>query len=635
MPPKRTRVTAAAEPAQEVVRGRTTRRNAAKINAPDDMAAAPAKKNNTRQATTAPAAVKKAALAPARKSSRAKQQEQREVEDEHEDVMNGLVRDTRKRPTRGRRDPLAMAAGALGSPTASPTTHKPEGEAEAEQVDEFDVPVSQEYDTTTNKRKSTTTTTIRPRNSSAAKRKTDNPLKSSARKADKGKAGSTPRSAPRSGRKLNFTPLVGDSSVAALQHFRRRPRAPSLLSAVHNGVLDTSVLDQTDSLLGNTEELGTSMLDTTVEHTAEEAGSAAQVQEEVDGDSGDLGLELGGGDLTLDDEAFRPDMEGTPLPGRFESNVTEAKRRKSLYEDDEDLYVVSPRKKRGTKRKSDEISSGHDSAVAPNTQDQATQRTIGGTAVEVLRSSPPAEDVQHERTGRRSGSSSDLSSLRSASLPRFSAVSSARSSTPRRADLDSDTYADPRSDSSVSDEVEMIPSPKKRRGDAVPNNARERRVTSAMLRALLPRRVMKRDESFDVSGIESDEEDRPSRKTGWKVLGEAKSKKNMKVGAGKTAKMTKPTRTTRGEEKENAEAVDIGADKGKRKTYGSKAATKPASKTYGRRRRERSLEDESDGETGGSLSKELQAARDKFKQIDKGGLEFDSASISGGSSPWR
>ncbi|KAG8631591.1 hypothetical protein KVT40_000731 [Elsinoe batatas] len=645
MPPRRTRAAAAPAPqsakSAPEPKGRTTRRAATNTEAEDAPSVEKPKtqeaaKSVTKSKQLAPKTSPKVATKtqPTRgRKAKSEIDNEDEEQDEDEDVTGGLVRNAPSR--RARQDPIARVSGALS------VGGRQAGTEQVDTGDEFDVPDSQgETATTASKSKTTGKRRSSAAKTPAAHRKTQTPAKSSTRKTEgAGKTTSTPRSAVKSAKKIGFTPLAGDSSVQALQMFRMRPRQNSILTAVRGGILDTSVLDQTDSLMGGTEELGTSALDTTadVTGTTDARDTTNQVPEpETTEDNGGPALDLGEelGDMTMDDEAFRPDLEGTPLPGRFEPTVTEAERRKSLYDDDEDLYVVSPRKKRGTKRKSDEISSDHDSPEMQDTQDQATQRTTGGTAVEVMRSSPPAPEPRSRGRGTaRSGSSSDLSAARSASLPPLDAESSGRSSPPRHNDLDSDVYADPRSDSSVSDEVKIIPSPKKRRGTAAARPEQEKRMTSAMLRSLLPRRLVKRDESFDVSGIESDEDNRPTKKTSRRVLGEAKGKKNMKLSTSRTSCRTKPSRTTRGEEKENAEGDVVDPGKGKRKTQGSKAP-KVSSKTYGRSRRDQSEEQGSDDE-GEGLSKELQAARDKFKQIDQAALEFDSASISGGSSPWR
>lgn len=581
-------------------------------------------------------------------------------DEEEEDVTGGLVRNARKRPQRGQGrggKVDTFVAGGLGSPGPAkggkgvrPGKDKAETGREG---DEFDVPSEDEGEgvvsSTGKGRKDSGAGVGRgkstgARRSSQAKspaaRKTATPARGSARKTESAKDSPVRRSGQKSGTKaavvsrapVEATPMVADSSVLALAGFKRRPRALSLLAQVQRGDLDTSVLDNSnDSLLGNTtDELGTSALDTTADLTGTNEGLDT---------SGDGVRQID--DLTLDDEAFRPHLEGTPLPGRFEHSANPTKaveepRRQSIYEDDEELYTLSPRKSRGTKRKSDEISTGHDSDMVAETQEDpaATQRTAGGAEVEVMRSSPPASESHSSRarqTRRQADTtSSDLSPARSASLPRFGEGSSARSSTPRRADLDSETYASPKSSSSLEEEV--VISPKKRRGGAAPTQVQERRVTSAMLRALLPRRVVRRDESFDVSGIESDEESEfvglKGRGKGRKVLGEAKGKKNLKVGTAKTTKKGRTTKATRGEEKENVDAV-VELD----------ASRKGKGATYGRRRQAEASDDEAASENEsaeqGGLSKELQAARDKFKQIDQGALDFESASISGGSSPWR
>ncbi|TKX26599.1 hypothetical protein C1H76_1131 [Elsinoe australis] len=626
--------------------------------APEAAPRAATRTRTTRQ--TAPAETKTANTKTTTKTTAGKTKKGvSRSDEEEEDVTGGLVRNARKRPQRGqgRGEKVDMfVAGGLGSPGPAKGGKGPRaGKDKAEtgrEGNEFDVPSEDEGEGVVSSigkgrkdsgagvgRGKSTGTRRSSQTKSPAARKAATPARGSARRSGSAKDSPMRRTGQKSGTKAavmsrapaEATPMVADSSVLALAGFQRRPRQLSILAQVQRGDLDTSMLDNSnDSLLGNTtDELGTSALDTTADLTGTNEG--------LDKTGSDAVGHID--DLTLDDEAFRPHLEGTPLPGRFEhtanpTKAVEEPRRQSIYEDDEELYTLSPRKSRGTKRKSDEISTSHDSDMVAETQEDtaATQRTAGGAEVKVMRSSPPAPEPRPSRareTGQRGDTiSSDLSPARSASLPRFSEGSGARSSTPRRADLDSETYASPKSSSSLEEEV--VISPKKRRG--APTQVQERRVTSAMLRALLPRRVVRRDESFDVSGIESDEESEfvglKGRGKGRKVLGEAKGKKNLKVGAGKATKRGRTTKASRGDEKENADAV-VELD----------ASRKGKGATYGGRRRAEASDDEAASEDEdveqGALSKELQAARDKFKQIDQGALDFESASISGGSSPWR
>ncbi|PNS16269.1 hypothetical protein CAC42_6376 [Sphaceloma murrayae] len=543
--------------------------------------------------------------------------------DEDEDVTNGLVRNAKARRGRGTKlaDPQAFIAGGLGSPSPSKGGQEARDEEEDGDGDEYDVPTSQGVaDDGTRGRDGTNRKKTRGTRSPAARRTPGSAKQKAASKNVQGGAGSSAtkvsssslkRSEPLRKALVEATPLAVDSSVAALANFRRRPRQPSLLAMVRGIGADSSLMDVAEgSLLGNsTTDLGTSALDTTTD-------LANTVEEEVNQDTA-------GADETMDDDGFRPDLEGTPLPGRLDQS--EQVRRQSIYHSDDELYALSPKKSRGTKRKSDDISSDHDIVTLARTQDQTTQGTMHGTEVEVLRSSPPVEERRQSRTPL----SSDLSPARSPGLPPLSDGHSAKSSTPRRVDLDSETYASPRSSSSL--EARESPSPKKRRG-APFAETQTRRVTSAMLRQMLPRRVVQQDQGFDVSGLESSdvepESPKRSKRRGRKVLGEVKGKKNVKVGAkDKVGGKKNAARTTVGHGKENADAT-IGID-----STSKHKRNEGKSKTYGRRKGENSDGEGSDGDEG--LSKELQAARDKFRQIDQGALDFESASISGGSSPWR
>ena len=307
---------------------------------------------------------------------------------------------------------------------------------------------------------------------------------------------------------------------------------------------------------------------------------------------------------------------------------------------DEELYTVSPRPKHGRKRKSEEISGVDDE----------------GDEIEVMRSQTPSRLPL-------SGSSSSLSEPRSSpSLPGPSASSNG-STTPRRIDIDSETYADPLSSSPA---TSPLPSPAKVKATESRRNEQKTVLTTAMLRALLPRRSSRHSKHSGDSSDEDDDDDddgsefmsargahRATQKTaGRKVLGEVKARRNAKMatttarGKAKGAAKLKTKSTAANKENDDVasgETMSPLRNRCRRGTVTGNDKEGGSAKTYSRRTivevedDEQSDEDEDEeGEQDDNgLSKELQAARDKFRRIDAGELEFESASLGSGSSPWR
>ncbi|GAM88332.1 hypothetical protein ANO11243_063650 [Dothideomycetidae sp. 11243] len=455
-----------------------------------------------------------------------------------------------------------------------------------------------------------------------------------------------PASAQQMRARIESTPLAGDTSIAALKNFRRRPRQPSLLHMVQNPdeTLDSSELGLDTTVEDNAPPASAQQIRARIESTpaAGDTSVAAlanfrrrprqpsllhMVQnpdESLDNSELDLDTTLG----TMDSPVFAPDDEGTPQPQSRAPNAQPSFLAPGV--DDDDLYTVSPRPKHGRKRKSHEISD----LSAGN-----------GSEIEVERSQTPT------RMPQTSSSLSDP--LSSPALPEATSDSHG-TSTPRRIDPDSDTFADPLSSSPL---TSPISSPVKA-APAVPRNAQKKAaLTTAMLRALLPRRQNRmarrsndssddeNEDDIDNSEFRTDSRRRKTKaaSTGRKVLGEVKGRRNTKVAtvtADANGKGSVKTRTIAATGKEN----DDGTGARSRARKGTvTAADRPSAqkKTYSRRsepepedeEEDEAEDEEGDGDVG--LSKELQAARDKFKRIDEAELEFESASLGGGSSPWR
>lgn len=452
---------------------------------------------------------------------------------------------------------------------------------------------------------------------------------------------------PQSALKVQSTPGV-ENSVLALANFRRRARQPSLLQMVQgkgNADSDAEADDETTDFT-----LGTD-LDNSVE-----------------------GL-----------EGFKPYDESTPLqvskaaalqPARRQPELTTAEgdatpRIEAQNEDDDDLYGATPLPSPSRKRKSDALETEPDDTEIQVRRSQPSSR----------RSSPdlpydPADDFL-AIPGTNPDPASPSLDLEDAD-PQDEPIS--------------DTLADPLSSSpppypsfqpqqeprsTTTPHTLRKPAPRASKQDKDKPTQKQKPLTTATLRALLPkrrvRRILREDRAeFDIPSSSSMEERSSSssheeaRRTGRSAATTARkgvqkktaaaARTKSKVGAlspissrkrivppapahaaGAGSKKKTYTRLSGGSDKENATAVVVGSS--------SPLSSAPLTIS------DDHDDDEQDEETADTslstigkgrngkrnVSRELQAARNKFAEVDEWEMEFESASvgIGGESSPWR
>ncbi|GAB7340065.1 hypothetical protein MBLNU457_6560t1 [Dothideomycetes sp. NU457] len=432
--------------------------------------------------------------------------------------------------------------------------------------------------------------------------KTGEQVESGERKPDRTQKSPTPvaqavpgtaQKAPQSALKVQSTPGV-ESSVLALANFRRRPRQPSLLRMVQ-GDLGHSPLgdDTTDFTLGD------------------------------------------------DEDDFAPHDESTPL------NIAKAQpapiqaQAQTPEDEEDDLYGLSPQPKKSLKRKSDEME--------------------GRPEVEVTRSSPirissplssavdlPEEDVTIPATA-----------------PEESEVADDDDSEPRRASVDQEVYADPLSSPPPMPQRSPV-KPTSKRGQPRKANAQspeqsrtsrhkpQKSLDTAALRALLPKRRIRDDYR--------NEYDHPTSSDATLLSSEADADEDELTHRSRAKRTTKPSAPKKQSAKKTASKSNT-----RRKTTTAEQAPQPVAKrTYGRtsgvsdKENDSSSplsdltsdEDENEREGTGDtsletvapkkyrlpLSNELQAAKNKFAEVDEWQMEFESApslGAAGSSSPWR
>jgi len=351
---------------------------------------------------------------------------------------------------------------------------------------------------------------------------------------------------------VKFTPQPQSNVLASLANFKHRSRQPSILnmqSHFHHTNDVAQDLSVDESGISLNDFTLTQDIDETVVPPTQDQPFSFQQHHSSGGEAGET------------------------VPATQEHCDKDDQVRIVCVDDPDELYALSPRPSRGKKRKSDEMVDG--SAVV--------------TEHQRIPSSPP----------KIPRDSSILSSAPSKSSP-LRTYSTQTPSSPRLASDVGDTFAEPES---------APPSPIRdvRKPTNTARVGSERVVTSAMLRALLPKRHFIRNTRLESSDADdgSETEVEMKRKTKRRVLVEVKNgskdaRKNKK-GGGKENTNNKKTRTG-GERREEDSDVESNAD----------------------------------GEGVEKLSEELRAAREKFRMIDQGELEFESASLGGGdSSPWR
>lgn len=402
---------------------------------------------------------------------------------------------------------------------------------------------------------------------------------------------------PQSAVKMQSTPGA-ESSVLALQNFRRRARQPSLLQMVQNPELAaTTIDDTTDFTLG-------SLGDEEDDFAPHDEGTPLQVSKsqpmDVDQEPED--------DEAEDEVMAEQDKAQTPEP--------------DLPDSDEDLYGATPVKtsqRQTRKRKSDAIEESE---------------------IQINRSSPSlpspsrsfAEQEDHEMIPATAPEDDDEEPTISASQQRR---------------LYSDTYADPMSSSPPPDPISSSPaqprqapalSPSAIRKSARAGGQQTKKVkplTTATLRAMLPKGRNQRKDEFDFTSSSAQEasssafEDEKRKKARTKKLAGTKKIAPAPLKSKKTAATAKRTsRTyTRNDKENNPVHISSGSSSLSELNSDEIEADETA---------DTSIETIKGNEPTEKISDELRKAREKFAEVDDWEMEFESASLGQQeSSPWR
>jgi hypothetical protein len=401
---------------------------------------------------------------------------------------------------------------------------------------------------------------------------------------------------PQSAVKMQSTPGA-ESSVLALQNFRRRARQPSLLQMVQNPELAANIIDDTtDFTLGS--------LGDEDDFAPHDEGTPLQISK---GQPMDVDQEPEDEDEIEDEVMAEQEKAQTPEP--------------ALPDSDEDLYGATPVKtsqRQSRKRKSDAIEQSE---------------------VQILRSSPSlpspshsfAEQEDHDAIPATAPEDDDEEPTVTASQQRI---------------LFSDTYAEPMSSSPPPDPISSSPaqprqtpalSPSAIRKSARAGGQQTKKVkplTTATLRAMLPKRRNQRKDEFDFTSSSAQEasssafEDEKRKK--------AKTKKPAVVKKTAVAKSKKPAATTKRtsrtytrNDKENDPVVNISSGSSSLSELNSDEVE--ADETA-----DTSIETVKGSKSDEKISDELRKAREKFAEVDDWEMEFESASLGQeNSSPWR
>lgn len=400
---------------------------------------------------------------------------------------------------------------------------------------------------------------------------------------------------PQSAVKMQSTPGA-ESSVLALQNFRRRARQPSLLQMVQNPELAaTPIDDTTDFTLGS----------------------------------------LG------DEDDFAPHDEGTPLqmskgqpmdvdrePEDEDEDEVMAEQKKAQTpepaspDSDDDLYGATPVKtsqRQTRKRKSDAIEESE---------------------VQIHRSSPSLPSPPH------SFAEQEDRDIIPATAPEEDEDEEPTVTASQQRRLFSDTYAEPMSSSPPPGPISSSPvqprqtpalSPSAIRKSARAGGQQTKKVkplTTATLRAMLPKRRNQRKDEFDFTSSSAQEasssafEDEKRKKAKTKKLAAAKKPAPPKTKKpASTAKRTSRTYTRN--DKENSPVVHISSGSSSLSELNSDEVE--ADETA-----DTSIETIKGNNSSEKISDELRKAREKFAEVDDWEMEFESASLGQeGSSPWR
>ncbi|KAK6000502.1 hypothetical protein QM012_003748 [Aureobasidium pullulans] len=400
---------------------------------------------------------------------------------------------------------------------------------------------------------------------------------------------------PQSAVKMQSTPGA-ESSVLALQNFRRRARQPSLLQMVQNPDLaGTPIDDTTDFTLGS--------LGDEDDFAPHDEGTPLQV-------SRGRPIEIEA-DLEDEDEVVQEQEKAqTPEP--------------ALPNSDDEFYGATPQKpsqRQSRKRKSD---------------------AIGESEVQIVRSSPSLPSPSRSLAEREEYETIP------ATAPEDDSEEPATTEAQQRRLL-SDTYAEPMSSSPPPDPISPVSPDQPRRTSALsPSAIRKsaraggqqtkniRPLTTATLRAMLPKRRAQRKDEFDFtsssaleassSAFEDEKRKKPrtKRTVATKKPVTAKSKKSTTTATKKTS------RTYARNNKENNPVVEISSGSSSLSELNSDEIE--ADETA-----DTSIDTIKGPKSDEKISDELRKAREKFAEIDNWDMEFESASLGAGgaSSPWR
>ncbi|KAI5198029.1 hypothetical protein E4T39_06960 [Aureobasidium subglaciale] len=396
---------------------------------------------------------------------------------------------------------------------------------------------------------------------------------------------------PQSAVKMQSTPGA-ESSVLALQNFRRRARQPSLLQMVQNPEL-----------------VAASPIDDTTDFTL-----------------GSLG----------DEDDFAPHDEGTPLqvsksrPVEVEQAAEEVEEEQdkaqtpeaALPDSDDEFYGATPQKasqRQTRKRKSDAMDDPEVQIARSSPSLPSPSRSVAEDGeYDTIPATAPDEDEEEAAT-------TDLQQQK----------------------LLSDTYADPMSSSPPPEPISPTSPERHRQSPALSPSAirksaraggqpkKIKPLTTATLRAMLPKRRAQRKDEFDFTSSSAHEasssafEDEKRKK--------AKTRKPTAPKKTPLTKVKKPIaatskRTSRTYGRSNKENDPVHISSGSSSLSELNSDELEADETA-----DTSLDTIKGTKSDDKVSEELKKAREKFMEVDDWEMEFESASIGVGdaSSPWR
>lgn len=401
---------------------------------------------------------------------------------------------------------------------------------------------------------------------------------------------------PQSAVKMQSTPGA-ESSVLALQNFRRRARQPSLLQMVQNPELAGTPIDDTTDFtlgsLGDEDDFAPHDESTPLQVSK---GRPIEIEQEPEEEVED--------EVVQDQEQEKAQ---TPEP--------------ALPNSDDEFYGATPQKmsqRQTRKRKSDAIEESE---------------------VQIVRSSPSLPSPSRSLAEREEYETIP------ATAPEDDEEPATTESQQRR--LLSDTYAEPMSSSPPPDPISPTSPEQRRRTPALSPSAIRKSaraggqqaknvkpLTTATLRAMLPKRRAQRKDEFDFSSSSALEasssafEDEKRKKARTKKSVAAKKAAPAKVKK-TTTTATKASRTYARNNKENNPIVELSS--------GSSSLSELNSDELEADETADTSIDTIKGSKSDQISDELRKAREKFAEIDNWDMEFESASLGAGgaSSPWR